>query len=129
MPAPSTKAAKRNPSAAKIVAGCLPAHPPVACSMSRNDHPSRPRAMTCSRFSLLKTLLITTEATCPCSSYVLSHLPMAAFHLIIYGRFWVITEDPGRRPSHPDNVFTADSNNYVTWDRGLNNFSLMVNFW
>jgi hypothetical protein len=48
--------------------------------------------MTCSRFSLLKTLLMTTEATCPCSGYVLSHLSMAGFNPIIYGRFWVITE-------------------------------------
>jgi hypothetical protein len=31
--------------------------------------------------------------------------------------------------AHPDNVFTADRNNYVTWDRGLNSFSDMVNFW
>jgi hypothetical protein len=31
--------------------------------------------------------------------------------------------------SHPDNVFTDTSNNYVTWDRGLNSFSDMVNFW
>jgi hypothetical protein len=48
--------------------------------------------MTCSRFSLLKTLLMTTEANCPCSGYVLSHLSMAGFNPIIYGRFWVITE-------------------------------------
>jgi hypothetical protein len=31
--------------------------------------------------------------------------------------------------AHPDDVFTATSNNYVTWDRGLNSFSDMVNFW
>jgi hypothetical protein len=31
--------------------------------------------------------------------------------------------------AHPDDVFTAASNNYVTWDRGLSNFSDMVNFW
>lgn len=31
--------------------------------------------------------------------------------------------------AHPDNVFTAGSNNYVTWDRGMNSFSDMVNFW
>ena len=36
---------------------------------------------------------MTTEANFPRSGYVLSHLPMAGFHLIIYGRFWVITED------------------------------------
>ncbi len=48
--------------------------------------------MTCSRFSLLKTLLMATEANFPCSGYVLSRLPMAGFNPIIYGRFWVITE-------------------------------------
>ena len=63
--------------------------------MRRNDHPSRPNAMTCSRFSLLKTLLMTTEANYPRSGSVLSHLSMAGFHLIIYGRFWVITEGFG----------------------------------
>ena len=31
--------------------------------------------------------------------------------------------------AHPDNVFTAGSNNYVTWDRGFNSFADMVNFW
>jgi hypothetical protein len=31
--------------------------------------------------------------------------------------------------AHPDNVFTATSNNYVTWDRGMNSFQDMVNFW
>jgi hypothetical protein len=54
--------------------------------------------MTCSRFSLLKTLLMTTEANCPCNGYVLSHLSVAAFNPIIYGRFWVFTE--GMRSQH-----------------------------
>src|ERR1700722_18638792 len=49
--------------------------------------------MTCSRFSLLKTWLMTTEANFPCSRSVLSLLSMAAFHSIIYGRFWVITKE------------------------------------
>ena len=31
--------------------------------------------------------------------------------------------------AHPDDVFTAGSNNYVTWDRGLSSFNDMVNFW
>ena len=60
--------------------------------MRRNDQPSRPKAMTCSRFSLLKTWLMTTEANFPSGGSALSLLSMAAFHLIIYGRFWVITE-------------------------------------
>src|SRR5271156_3623702 len=33
--------------------------------MRRNDQPSWPNAMTCSRFSLLKTWLMTTEANLP----------------------------------------------------------------
>jgi hypothetical protein len=60
--------------------------------MRRNDQPSRPNAMTCSRFSLLKTWLMTTEANFLCGSSALSLLTMAAFHLIIYGRLWMITE-------------------------------------
>jgi hypothetical protein len=61
--------------------------------MRRNDQPSRPKAMTCSRLSLLKkTWLMSTEANFPLRSSALSLLSMAAFHLIIYGRFWVITE-------------------------------------
>src|SRR6202167_4394613 len=60
--------------------------------MRRNDHPSRPNAMTCSRFSLLKTWLMTKEAKCPRSGSVLSLPAMAGFHLIIDGRFWVIAE-------------------------------------
>ena len=42
--------------------------------------------------ALLKTLLMTTEANCLCSGYVLSLLSMAGFDPIMYGRFWVITE-------------------------------------
>jgi hypothetical protein len=60
--------------------------------MRRNDQPSRPNAMTCYRFSLLKTWLMTTEANFPLQYSALSLLSMAVFHLIIYGRFWVITE-------------------------------------
>src|SRR5271157_893343 len=36
---------------------------PVACSMRRSGQPSRPSAITCCRFSSLKTLLTMTEGT------------------------------------------------------------------
>ena len=32
-------------------------------------------------------------------------------------------------PARPDNVFTADSNNYVRWDRGIQGGLDMINFW
>jgi hypothetical protein len=47
--------------------------------MRRNDQPSRPNAMTCSRFSLLKTWLMTTEANFP--------LQQLCLKPSLYGRF------------------------------------------
>src|SRR5271154_7107276 len=47
--------------------------------MRRNDQPSRPNAMTCSRFSLLKTWLMTTEANFP--------LRQLCLKPSLYGRF------------------------------------------
>lgn len=32
-------------------------------------------------------------------------------------------------PARPDNVFTAGSNNYVRWDRGIQSGLDMINFW
>jgi hypothetical protein len=48
--------------------------------------------MTCSRFSLLKTWLMTTEANFPLRWLCLKPSLYGRFHLIIYGRFWAITE-------------------------------------
>src|SRR6266566_2754398 len=47
--------------------------------MRRNDQPSRPNTMTCSRFSLLKTWLMTTEANFP--------LQWLCLKPSLYGRF------------------------------------------
>jgi hypothetical protein len=47
--------------------------------MRRNDQPSWPNAMTCSRFSLLKTWLMTTEANFP--------LQQLCLKPSLYGRF------------------------------------------
>src|ERR1022692_1513580 len=47
--------------------------------MRRNDQPSRPNAMTCSRFSLLKTWLMTTEGNFP--------LQQLCLKPSLYGRF------------------------------------------
>jgi hypothetical protein len=65
---------------------------PVSCSMRRNGHPSRPRAITCCLLSSLKTLLIPTKATVP---YVGINVPS----LILVGRFsgdhyWPVLGDP-----------------------------------
>jgi hypothetical protein len=62
--------------------------------MRRNDQPSRPKAMTCSRFSLLKAWLMTTEANFP--------LRWLCLKLSLYGRFWVITE-----ATHPSITFSG----------------------
>src|ERR1700677_2633812 len=47
--------------------------------MRRNDQPNWPNAMTCSRFSLLKTWLMTTEANFP--------LQQLCLKPSLYGRF------------------------------------------
>lgn len=41
------------------------------------------------RFSLLKTLPMTTEANCPSRCYCLRSLPMAGVEVTTCGRFWV----------------------------------------
>ena len=46
---------------------------PVACSMRRTGQPSWPSAMTCFRFSSLKTLLTPTEAIASRLSYCPEH--------------------------------------------------------
>lgn len=65
----------------------------TAASMRRSDHPNRPKAMTCSLLSWLKTLLTLTQATPDVWINVLNQfLLLAAFQPIIFGRFWVIPE-------------------------------------
>src|SRR5713226_4980474 len=61
--------------------------------MRRKGHPSRPRAITCCRFSSLKTLLMPTKATVPTSEST-SQAPfsLAGFQVTIIGRFWVTAE-------------------------------------
>src|SRR5580704_11552288 len=61
--------------------------------MRRSGHPSRPRAMTCCFFASLKTLLISTKATCltPKSTSRAS-FSLAGFQVTLIGRFWVTPE-------------------------------------
>src|SRR5580700_10936591 len=58
--------------------------------MRRSGHPSRPRAITCCFFASLRTLLISTKATCltPKSTSRAS-FSLAGFQVTIIGRFWV----------------------------------------
>src|SRR5215469_13672049 len=66
---------------------------PVACSIRRKDQPKRPNAITCCRFSSLKTLLMPTKATLPSvESTSRDYLSLAGFEVAIIGRFWVATE-------------------------------------
>src|SRR4051794_18131100 len=64
--------------------------------MRRSGQPSRPSAMTCCRFSSLKTLLTSMEGN---PSIVLNVLPflLAGFQLSLIGRFWVSPEGGGWR--------------------------------
>src|SRR5947208_4685046 len=62
--------------------------------MRRSDHPSRPSAITCSRFSALKTLAIPAAGAKP-PAHVNVSAPgaaLAGFQVSINGRFWVSTE-------------------------------------
>src|SRR5260370_38919504 len=63
--------------------------------MRRSGHPSRPRAITCCFFASLKTLLISTKATCltPKSTSRAS-FSLAGFQVTLIGRFWVTPEGP-----------------------------------
>src|SRR5246127_1125238 len=67
----------------------------VASWIFRRDHPSRPNAMICCFFSSFKTFAMLREATYPPAAVNVldvSSESMAAFQVIIYGRFWVFTE-------------------------------------
>src|SRR6266498_3070998 len=67
----------------------------VASWIFRRDHPSRPKAMICCFFSSFKTFAMLREATYPPAAVNVldvSSESMAAFQVIMYGRFWVFTE-------------------------------------
>lgn len=69
---------------------------PVAASMRRSDHPSRPNPNTCCCLPGSKTFPMAMErGTTPCSpstSRALQAQEMAGFEVSINGRFWVSTE-------------------------------------
>src|SRR5438876_1472564 len=62
--------------------------------MRRSDHPSRPSAITCCRFSALKTLAIPAAGVQPTAQVNVSApgAALAGFQVSINGRFWVSTE-------------------------------------
>src|SRR6266568_1065755 len=67
----------------------------VAFWIFRRDHPSRPKVMICCFFSSFKTFAMLREATYPPAAVNVlddSSESMAAFHVFLYGRFWVFTE-------------------------------------
>src|ERR1700740_1749642 len=67
----------------------------VASWIFRRDHPSRPKAMICCFFSSFKTFAMLREATYPPAAVNVldvSSASMAAFQVVMYGRFWVFTE-------------------------------------
>src|SRR2546430_8748651 len=63
--------------------------------MRRSDHPSRPSAITCCRFSALKTLPIPAAGVQPTAQVNVSApgAALAGFQVSINGRFWVSTEE------------------------------------
>src|SRR2546426_9044665 len=67
--------------------------------MRRSDHPSRPSAITCCRFSALKTLPIPAAGVQPTAQVNVSApgAALAGFQVSINGRFWVSTEGIERR--------------------------------
>src|ERR1700688_47429 len=65
---------------------------PIAFSICRSDHPSRPSAIACCFFSSFKTLLTRTEDNFPPSPQCPESLCLAGFQVITPGRFWVFTE-------------------------------------
>src|SRR2546422_10235521 len=62
--------------------------------MRRSDHPSRPSAITCCRFSALKTLAIPAAGVQPTAQVNVSApgAALAGFQVSINGRFCVSTE-------------------------------------
>src|SRR5213080_2344448 len=66
--------------------------------MRRSDHPSRPSAITCCRFSALKTLAIPAAGVQPTAQVNVSApgAALAGFQVSINGRFWVSTEVASR---------------------------------
>src|SRR5438874_6940664 len=62
--------------------------------MRRSDHPSRPSAITCCRFSALKTLAIPAAGAKPTAQVDVSApgAALAGFQVSINGRFWVSTD-------------------------------------
>src|SRR4029453_7246606 len=71
---------------------------PVASSIRRSDHPSRPSAITCCRFSALKTLAIPAVGCLPsaCVNVSAPGVALAGFQVSINGRIWVSTEASAR---------------------------------
>jgi hypothetical protein len=59
-----------------------------------STHPRRPSPITCSRFSVLKTLAILAVGTGPTAAVNVSipAVSLAGFQVSIIGRFWVSTE-------------------------------------
>src|SRR6266481_77465 len=70
--------------------------------MRRSDHPSQPSAITCCRFSALKTLAIPAAGVQP-TAQVNASAPgaaLAGFQVSINGRFWVSTEEVTQKRPH-----------------------------
>src|SRR5437764_4489974 len=85
--------------------------------MRRSDHPSRPSAITCCRFSALKTLPIPAAGVQPTAQVNVSApgAALAGFQVSINGRFWVSTEggvalrtEGGDLYASPRGVLTAE---------------------
>src|SRR5947209_20303322 len=73
--------------------------------MRRNDHPSRPSAMTCCFFASFKTFP-TGRRVSPYArvNVLLSGLPLAGFEVATYGRFWVAAEENDMEVCRRDNA-------------------------
>src|SRR5438094_9700572 len=92
--------------------------------MRRSDHPSRPSAITCCRFSALKTLPIPAAGVQPTAQVNVSApgAALAGFQVSINGRFWVSTEEVvggHREGEHPADAFASPESRLATQPHGL----------
>src|SRR5213593_4030537 len=77
--------------------------------MRQSDHPSRPSAITCYRFSALKTLAIPAAGVQPTAQVNVSApgAALAGFQVSINGRFWVSTGDTAQHRPAKTLTFSA----------------------
>src|SRR6516162_5786072 len=98
----------------------------TARSIRRSDHPRRPKAITCCLFSSFKTLLTSTEgiALTVGLNVPSAGLSLAGFQVIMYGRFWVITEGHKKGPNGSTNATVTSHHPFLPTDQAVCSFEI-----